>query len=73
MPKSAPAIKMKNETVHNLPRLAYSVEEVAHMLNVSEKTVYRLVNRKLLKATKALRHLRITAASIESFLCTTTE
>lgn len=55
----------------SLPRLAYSVEEVASMMNVSTKTVYRLVDRRLLKASKAMRHLRITAASLTEFINST--
>lgn len=57
----------------SLKRMAYSVAEVAAMLNISSKTVYRLVDRRLLKASKALRHLRITTASIEQFLKETSE
>ena len=64
---------MNGSNEKSLPRLVYSVEEVASMLNVSSKTVYRLVDRGLLKATKALRHLRITASSIEQFLKETSE
>ena len=60
------------ELVHSdLPRLAYSVQEVAVMLNVSTKTVYNLIDRKLLRASKALRHIRITRMSVEEFLATT--
>jgi excisionase family DNA binding protein len=54
-----------------LPRLAYSVAESAQMLNLSEKTILRLIQRNLLKASKALRHKRITARSLREFLATT--
>jgi excisionase family DNA binding protein len=47
------------------------VEEAANILKVSNKTIYRLVDRNLLCATKALRHLRITKKSLEQFLATT--
>jgi len=50
------------------PRLAFSVREAAQMLGVSEKTVRRLINRKLLRASRALRHLRIAKAEVERFL-----
>ncbi len=56
------------ENADKVTRLAYSVREVAAMLNVSSKSVRRLLARDLLKASKALRHLRITRASLESFL-----
>jgi excisionase family DNA binding protein len=52
----------------NLPQLVYTVEETAEILKVCEKTVYRLVERKMLHAIKALRHLRITKKSLDAFL-----
>lgn len=51
-----------------LPQMVYTVEEAAEILKVSRKTIYRLVDRKQLHATKALRHLRITKKSLEQFL-----
>ena len=62
---------MLNEN-RSLPHLVYTVEETAEILKVSNKTVYRLVDRNLLRATKALRHLRITKKSLDQFLATTT-
>ncbi len=56
-----------------LPRLAYSVAEAASMLNLSTKTIYRLIDRNLLKAPKALRHKRITVRSLQEFLDNTSE
>jgi excisionase family DNA binding protein len=52
-------------------RLAYSVQETADILGVSDKTVRRLIGRKLLRASRALRHLRIPKREIERFLDTT--
>jgi excisionase family DNA binding protein len=49
-------------------RLAYSVQETAALLGVSDKTVRRLVDRKLLRVSRALRHLRIPKKEIERFL-----
>ena len=60
------------QAINSAPRLAYTVQEVAEMLAVSPKTIYRLVDRGLLKSSKALRHLRITRQSIEAFLEATT-
>ena len=49
-------------------RLAFSVQETALILGISEKTVRRLVQRKLLRASRALRHLLIPRKEIERFL-----
>jgi excisionase family DNA binding protein len=54
-----------------LHRLAYTVNETAEMLGLSTKTVYRLIERGLLKSVGALRHKRITRAEIDRFLKTT--
>jgi excisionase family DNA binding protein len=50
------------------PRLAFSVKETAAMLGVSEKTIRRLVARRLLRSSHALRHLLIPKKEIERFL-----
>ena len=49
-------------------RLAFSVKEAAQMLGVSEKTVRRLINRGLLRSSRAIRHLLIPRKAIERFL-----
>ncbi len=56
----------------HLPVMVYTVDETASILKVKKKTVYRLVEREMLKASKALRHLRITSKSLEEFLARTT-
>ena len=48
--------------------MVYTTKEAAAYLKVSQKTVYRLVDRGLLKASKGLRHLRITRESLENVL-----
>jgi len=61
--------------LHPMPgpqRLAFSVKETAAILGVSEKTVRRLIARKLLRASRALRHLLIPIKEIERFLERTT-
>jgi len=64
--------KVMNNNVHSeLPRLAFSVQETAAMLNVSTKSVRRLIDRGLLSASRGLRHLRITRRSIDAYLATT--
>ena len=65
--RTAPTI---DQTKHH--RLAYTANETAEMLGLSPKTVYRLIERGLLKSVGALRHKRITRTEIERFLKTTT-
>lgn len=50
------------------PRMAFSVMETAEALGVSEKTVRRLVARRLLNPSRALRHLLISKKEVERFL-----
>jgi len=49
-------------------RLAYSVAETATILGISEKSVRRLVDRGLLPANRALRHLLIPKKGLLAFL-----
>ncbi len=56
-----------------VPRLAYSMEETAEALGVSYITVWRLVQRGLLKSSTALRHKLIPVSEIERFLKTTSK
>lgn len=53
-------------------RLAFSIRETAEILGVSEKTVRRLIQRKLLRSSLALRHKLIPKKEIERFLDETT-
>lgn len=63
------AVSNKNSiTTNQLPRLAYSVQEAALILGVSEKSVRRLIVRGLLRPSRALRHLLIPRKEIERFL-----
>jgi len=48
--------------------LAHSIEAVAEMLNVSTKTVRRLIDAGRLKTLPGIRHKRITAVSLEQFM-----
>jgi len=63
------------KTMQNTPnpeerfsRLAYSVSETAQILGVSYCTVYRLLQRGLLRSSNALRHKLIPRFEIERFL-----
>ena len=51
-----------------LPRLAYTVEEVAEMLKVAPKTIRRRIDAGVLKTLPGIRHKRITASSLEQFM-----
>jgi len=63
---------MENLVTNGSERIFYSVSEVAEMFNISEKSVYRLLDRGLLKSSSALRHKRISRASIQEFVAATT-
>jgi len=68
---------MKKEADHTkfhsyLPKLLYSIPETAHMLSMDDKSVRRLLERGLLKSSKALRTKLITRESIENFIKTST-
>jgi excisionase family DNA binding protein len=49
-------------------RQTYSVKEVADLLGVNPKTVYRLLDRQLLRSLKSLRHHRIPRDELARFL-----
>jgi len=51
--------------------LLYPVSKVAELFSISNKSVHRLLDRGLLESSSALRHKRITRASIEKFISTT--
>jgi excisionase family DNA binding protein len=55
-----------------IERMLYSASEVSEMLGISAKSVYRLLDRGLLKSSSALRHKRISKASIDEFIARTT-
>src|SRR5687767_12129811 len=49
-------------------RLAFSVQEAAELLGVSSKSIRRLIARRLLRPSRALRHLLIPKTEILRFL-----
>lgn len=49
-------------------RLVYTVEEAAALLHVSTKTIRRLLARRLLTGSKALRKILIPRQQLEAFL-----
>lgn len=56
-----------------LPRMAFSLKEVAEMLGLSYPTVFRFVQRGKLRSCGGIRHKLITKAELERFLKSTTE
>ena len=58
--------KLANEG--KLPRLAFSVKETAEILGLGHITIYRLLERGLLRSSLALRRKLISKAEIERFL-----
>ena len=52
---------------HVIEPLLLSVKQTAEVLGVCHKTIYRLLSRRLLKASPHLRHKMITLASIKAF------
>lgn len=62
------AVMQQQVLLNQNRRRVYTVGEVSDILQVSAKTVYRLVARGLLKKSNALRHLRISAESLEAFI-----
>ena len=51
-----------------LPRLAYSIREAAEILGVSEKSIRRLIDRGMIRPSRALRHLLIPSKELDRFL-----
>ena len=49
---------------------ALTVAQIAADLQVSHKTVYRLVQRGLLARVPGIRHVRITRKSLQAFMAT---
>lgn len=62
---------MKNVILNGSARMFYSVAEVSEMFGISCKSVYRLLDRGLLKSSTALRHKMISWRSVEEFQSTT--
>jgi len=62
---------MKDLTLNGSARVFYTVAEVSEMFGISRKSVYRLLDRGLLKSSSALRHKMISRSSVEGFLSTT--
>ena len=68
LPVSVPVSLGRWQDRGNAEALAVSVKTTARMLEISEKSVRRLIDRGLMKPSRALRVLRIPVAQIEKFL-----
>jgi excisionase family DNA binding protein len=55
-------------TTRKLDRLVYTTKESAKMLCISQKSVYRLIQRGKLRCISSLRHKRIPRSELERFL-----
>jgi hypothetical protein len=60
------------ESERPLRRLCVSVQEAAAMLGVSPISIYRAIQRGLLKSSNAFRHKLIPVTELERFVKTTT-
>jgi hypothetical protein len=56
-----------------LPKLAFTMQQTAQILNISYMSVFRLQQRGLLKSSRALRTKMIPLTEIQRFLRVTTE
>ena len=62
---------MPRQTIDPSQRIFLSATEVALLMGISKKTVYRLLDRGLLKSSSALRHKLILRASVDEFVAQT--
>ena len=62
------SVKVADDRISDSMRMAFSIQETAQLLGISDKTVRRLLDRKLLRASRAIRHLLIPKKEIERFL-----
>jgi len=60
-------------TIEPSRRIFLSVEEAAQLFGLSKKSVYRLLDRGLLKSSNAVRHKMIPKASVDEFVAKTVQ
>jgi excisionase family DNA binding protein len=63
-----PGREFEVEIASEMRRLAYTVKEAAFVLNVSEKTIRRFIDRGIFTCSTALRKKLIPRKQIEDFL-----
>lgn len=59
---------MTNDPPHSSPSHMHTVDDIAELFLVSERTVYRWIKSKKLKAVQIGRVLRITPGDLEQFI-----
>jgi len=66
----APFPKTMSDNTHTTEsaKVFFTVAEVASRFGISQKSVYRLLERGLLKSSNALRKKMISRASLETFI-----
>lgn len=57
----------KIEGKHLVSKNYYSIKEAAVYLNLSEKSVRRLIERKLITASRGTRHYRLSRETLEDY------
>jgi excisionase family DNA binding protein len=57
-----------NEATTPTERLAYTLEQAADAIQVSEVSIRRLISRGLLSPAPGLRHIRISRTAIQNYL-----
>jgi excisionase family DNA binding protein len=78
VPPAAPGLGIPNAAkadkfAADLPHVVNTIAETAFVLKCSEKSIRRLINRKLLAASRGLRHVRITRQAIMDYLARTSK
>jgi hypothetical protein len=78
IPRAAPGLGIPNAAkadkfAADLPHVVNTIAETAFVLKCSEKSVRRLIDRKLLSASRGLRHIRITRHAILDYLARTSK
>jgi excisionase family DNA binding protein len=68
-PRKLPPLPLKTNAPDNLEnkQRAYTIDEAAKAMGISSKSIRRLIDRGLLKKSKALQKIIIPAAEIERF------
>ena len=65
--KSLP-VEFPQESKVNPVALLLNLKEASQILNCSTKSVRRLIDRGLLRANRALRHIRVSRAELKRFV-----
>jgi excisionase family DNA binding protein len=64
-PPFPPSAEIISSTAAKAGPLTYSVAEAAHVLGVSQPTIYRLIARRILRPLPCLRHKRLPRKQVQ--------